>query len=174
MESVENDEGKVVLVTGGARGIGYAISKVFYSNGYTVVISDLDEDAAKSAILEIDPNKKRTFAIKLDVASSESVDRGIAQIKDKYGKLNVLINNAGNFRQAPSATYSDEDWEFVTGVHLDGTFRCVRAAYPLHKTEHELVNRFDFFNNSTDRIAKKIVLCSFKSRHRSLDPCIGC
>jgi NAD(P)-dependent dehydrogenase (short-subunit alcohol dehydrogenase family) len=133
MESVENDEGKVVLVTGGARGIGYAISKVFYSNGYTVVISDLDEDAAKSAILEIDPNKKRTFAIKLDVASSESVDRGIAQIKDKYGKLNVLINNAGNFRQAPSATYSDEDWEFVTGVHLDGTFRCVRAAYPLLK-----------------------------------------
>jgi len=133
MESIESNVGKVVLITGGARGIGYAISEVFYGKGYTVAMSDLDEDAAKGAILKLDPSQQRTFAIKLDVASSESVNNGISKIKNKYAKLNVLINNAGNFRQAPSATYSDEDWEFITGVHLDGTFRCVRAAYPLLK-----------------------------------------
>ena len=137
MESLQNCDEKIVLITGGARGIGYAIAEVFLSNGNTVVVSDMDEEEAKRAILELDPSANRTLALKMDVSSSQSVDEGIAKIKQKYGKLNTLINNAGNFRQAPSATYSDEDWKFVTGVHLDGTFRCVRSAYSLLKNSIE-------------------------------------
>ncbi|HUW87562.1 MAG TPA: SDR family NAD(P)-dependent oxidoreductase [Candidatus Paceibacterota bacterium] len=123
----------VVLVTGGARGIGFACCQSFYNVGFNVAITDMDADAAQASALELDPTGKRTFAVELNVAKTESANGAFAQVGERFGRIDVLVNNAGNFRQARSATYTDEDWEYVTGVHLDGAFRCSRAAYPFLK-----------------------------------------
>lgn len=123
----------VVLVTGGARGIGFACCQSFYNAGFDVAVTDMDADVAQASALELDPAGKRTFAVELNVAKTESVNGAFAKVGEHFGRIDVLVNNAGNFRQAPSATYTDEDWEYVTGVHLDGAFRCSRAAYPFLK-----------------------------------------
>lgn len=123
----------VVLVTGGARGIGFACCQSFFNAGFDIAVTDLDGEVAQVSALELDPTGKRTIAVELNVASTQSVTVAFAKVGEHFGGMDVLVNNAGNFRQAPSATYTDEDWEYVTGVHLDGTFRCSRAAYPFLK-----------------------------------------
>jgi NAD(P)-dependent dehydrogenase (short-subunit alcohol dehydrogenase family) len=119
----------VVLVTGGARGIGYACCQSFFNQGFNIAVTDIDGDIALESAQMLDRTGKRTFAVELDVASTQSVDSAFATVGEHFGRIDVLINNAGNFRQGPSATYTDEDWDYVTGVHLDGAFRCSRAAY---------------------------------------------
>ena len=123
----------VVLVTGGARGIGYACCQTFYEGGFDVVVTDLDSDVARESARELDPDGIRTLALEMDVSSTQSVDAAIISATDHFGRLDALVNNAGNFLQAPTATYTDKDWDFITGVHLDGAFRCSRAAYPYLK-----------------------------------------
>ncbi|MBC7464093.1 MAG: SDR family oxidoreductase [Actinobacteria bacterium] len=123
----------VVLVTGGARGIGFACCQVFFEAGFNVVVTDMDVELAQSSATDIDPIGERTFALKMDVSATESVDSGMRAAAKHFGRLDVLVNNAGNFLQAPTATYTDADWDLVTGVHLDGAFRCSRAAYPFLK-----------------------------------------
>jgi NAD(P)-dependent dehydrogenase (short-subunit alcohol dehydrogenase family) len=104
--------------------------KQFLDDGYDVVVSDLREDAAQEVAKALDPKGEHVFTVSIDVGSTESVDAGIAKIIERFGRLDVLVNNAGNFRQGLTHTYSDEDWRFITNVHLDGAFRCCRAAYP--------------------------------------------
>jgi len=123
----------VVLVTGGARGIGFACCQVFFEAGFDVVVTDMEIEVAESSAKEIDPSGERTLALTMDVSSTESVDVAMQAAARHFGRLDVLVNNAGNFLQAPTATYTDKDWDFVTGVHLDGAFRCSRAAYPFLK-----------------------------------------
>ena len=123
----------VVLVTGGARGIGYACCQTFYEAGFDVVVTDLDGEVAKESARELDSPGNRTLALEMDVSSTESVDAAISTAGRHFGRLDTLVNNAGNFLQAPTATYTDKDWDFITGVHLDGAFRCSRAAYPYLK-----------------------------------------
>lgn len=120
----------VALVTGSGGALGSEMCKQFLADSYDVVVSDLREDAAQEVAKALDSKGKRVFTIPIDVGSTESVDQGIAKIIERYGRLDVLVNNAGNFRQGLTHTYSDEDWRFITNVHLDGAFRCCRAAYP--------------------------------------------
>ena len=120
----------VVLVTGSGGALGSEMCKQFLEDGYDVIVSDLREDAALEVAKGLDPSGKHVQAVAIDVASTESVDQGIAEIIRRFGRLDVLVNNAGNFRQGLSKSYTDEDWRFITNVHLDGAFRCCRAAYP--------------------------------------------
>ena len=120
----------VALVTGSGGALGSEMCKQFLEDGYDVVVSDLREDAAQEVAKALDPTGKRVFTVPIDVGSTQSVDQGIATIIERFGRLDVLVNNAGNFRQGLTHTYSDEDWRFITNVHLDGAFRCCRAAYP--------------------------------------------
>jgi NAD(P)-dependent dehydrogenase (short-subunit alcohol dehydrogenase family) len=120
----------VALVTGSGGALGSEMCKQFLDDGYDVVVSDLREDAAQEVAKALDPKGEHVFTVSIDVGSTESVDAGIAKIIERFGRLDVLVNNAGNFRQGLTHTYSDEDWRFITNVHLDGAFRCCRAAYP--------------------------------------------
>ena len=120
----------MALVTGSGGSLGSEMCKQFLEDGYDVVVSDLREDAAQGVARTLDPTGDRAFIVPIDVGITESVDDGIAKIIDRFGRLDVLVNNAGNFRQSLTHTYSDEDWRFITNVHLDGAFRCCRAAYP--------------------------------------------
>lgn len=119
----------VALVTGSGGSLGSEMCKQFLEDGYDVVVSDLREDAAQEVAKTLDSTGEHVFTVCIDVGSSESVELGIAKIMERFGRLDVLVNNAGNFRQGKTDTYSDEDWRFITNVHLDGAFRCCRAAY---------------------------------------------
>ena len=125
-----SDSRPVVLVTGSGGALGSEMCKQFLEEGYDVVVSDLREDAAKEVANALDSKGKHVFTVAIDVASTQSVDDGIEAIINRFGRLDVLVNNAGNFRQGLTKSYSDEDWRFITNVHLDGAFRCCRAAYP--------------------------------------------
>ncbi len=125
------DDGRVAFVSGAARGIGLAIAEVFLADGYRVTIGDLAFDDAEAEAARLDPSGERVLAADHDVTDSGSVDRAIAATKEKFGGLDALINVAGTVNPEPSESISDESWSALLGVHLDGTFRCCRAAYPL-------------------------------------------
>ncbi len=120
----------VALVTGSAGALGSEMCRQFLDEGYDVVVSDLRVEAAQEVANSLDEKNEHVFSVGIDVGSTQSVDSGIAAIIDRFGRLDVLVNNAGNFRQGLTKSYSDEDWRFITNVHLDGAFRCCRAAYP--------------------------------------------
>ena len=125
-----NHDRPVALVTGSGGALGSEMCKQFLEDGYDVVVSDLREDAANDVAEKLDSSGERVFTVAIDVGSTQSVDAGIEAVIHRFGRLDVLVNNAGNFRQGWTKTYSDEDWRFVTNVHLDGAFRCCRAAFP--------------------------------------------
>jgi NAD(P)-dependent dehydrogenase (short-subunit alcohol dehydrogenase family) len=120
----------VVLVTGSAGALGSEMCRQFLDEGYDVVVSDLREESAVEVANNLDASGEHVFVVPIDVGSTDSVNSGVQAIIDHFGRLDVLVNNAGNFRQGLTKSYTDEDWRWITNVHLDGAFRCCRAAYP--------------------------------------------
>ncbi len=124
-----SEDRRVAFVTGAARGIGMAVARLFLKNDCDVVIADLKIDEAIATSRELDPSGEHTLALELDVTRTISVDSAIGATVARFGQLDVLVNNAGNFKPEPSETVTDEAWSSVLGVHLEGTFHCCRAAY---------------------------------------------
>ena len=116
--------GRVVLVTGAARGIGSEIARLFCESGARVHVVDMDQEALDA--LEWDAVGRHL----VDVAHAESVDRLVQEIVDHDGRLDVVVNNAGILRDAMLWKMSDADWDTVLNVHAGGTFRITRAAVP--------------------------------------------
>jgi NAD(P)-dependent dehydrogenase (short-subunit alcohol dehydrogenase family) len=127
------DDAPVVFVSGAARGIGLAITEVFLEQGYRVGIGDLDLAEAEAVADRLDAGGERALALAHDVTQTSSVDAAIAATGERFGRLDALVNVAGTVNPEPSAEISDQSWSDLIGVHLDGTFRCCRAAYPLLK-----------------------------------------
>lgn len=125
-----SSQAPVVLITGSAHGIGFATAQKFFANGYNVAISDLSDEDIASALKQLDSQGDRSIGLKVDVTSRQDIEAGVAKIIAKFGRLDVLVNNAGNFRQGATDTYSDSDWDQITSVHLDGAFKASQIAYP--------------------------------------------
>lgn len=125
-----SEEPRVAFVSGAARGIGMAIAETFAANGCAVVVGDLAVDEATEVATRLESSGAQALAVELDVTSSQSVDAAVAAALERYGRLDALINVAGTVNPQPSQEVTDKDWEDLIGVHLDGTFRCCRAAYP--------------------------------------------
>ncbi|MGO9583326.1 MAG: SDR family NAD(P)-dependent oxidoreductase [Acidimicrobiales bacterium] len=125
---MRNYEG-VVFITGSARGIGMATAAEFLDRSSRVVIADVDVDEARDTARHLDPGGERVLAVGLDVRSTGSVESAIAETIARFGRLDVLVNNAGTSNPQPSEAVTDEAWSDLLTVHLDGTFRCCRAAY---------------------------------------------
>src|SRR5437762_1709477 len=123
------DESRVALITGAARGIGMAIAELFVAEGSSVAVSDIDGLEAKSVVERLD-RRGRTLALELDVTSTASADAAVAATVEKFGRLDTLVNVAGTVNPQPSHEVPDADWSALLSIHLDGTFRCSRAAYP--------------------------------------------
>lgn len=122
--------GKIVLVTAGASGIGRAISEAFLDHGCLVHVCDIDEPAIE-AFLHKNPS---TSASVTDVSDRAMVDSLFEDVTERYGHLDVLVNNAGI--AGPMATVENiqpEDWEKTIAVNLNGQFYCARQAIPLLK-----------------------------------------
>ena len=121
-------DGRVALVTGGARGIGGATCAALRAAGFRVAVGDIA--GADEAARKLDPTGSTAFGIVADVTSTSSVDEMVQTVLDRYGRLDALVNNAGTINPEPSHVVSDDSWGRLLEVHLGGTFRCSRAAFP--------------------------------------------
>jgi len=116
--------GKVALITGGARGLGLAVGQALSERGATVVLADLDEAAARSAAEGLE----RAEGVGLDVRDEAQVEQVVAGAAERHGRLDLVVANAGVGRVKPLVEMSLADWREVTSVNLDGVFLTVVAA----------------------------------------------
>jgi len=114
---------RVVLITGGGRGIGAATAEVFAAQGAKVAVSDLDEGPAREVAGPIGG-----FAIACDVSKRESVEAMVEATVKELGRIEVLVTCAGIIRDNLLFKMTDDDWDAVIDTHLKGTFLCARAA----------------------------------------------
>lgn len=122
----------VVLVTGAARGLGQSIAMAFAKKGCRVGVNFHKDEAGACALAgEIEKAGGTALLLKADVASSKEVNAMFDELDAKWGRLDVLVNNAGNVRNRTLFKMTDEEWRDVLAVNLDGPFYCTRAAIPL-------------------------------------------
>jgi NAD(P)-dependent dehydrogenase (short-subunit alcohol dehydrogenase family) len=126
-------EDKIALVTGGGAGIGRAIAETFAREGAKVAIADRDGDAAKEVANAIVKLNGAASAHEVDVTDTAQVKKLMEDIGAAHGRLDVLVNNAGVGERSDFRHLSDEAWDRVWAVNLDGTVRCVREAFNLLK-----------------------------------------
>jgi 3-oxoacyl-[acyl-carrier protein] reductase len=121
-------EGKSVVVTGAAKGIGRAIAELFAREGARIVLADVDDAGAEQAAAKIIADGGQAVAIHTDVAREEDVQAAVDLAVASYGTLDVMINNAGIPRNAPMLEMSIDLWQSVVDVHLRGAWLGTRAA----------------------------------------------
>ena len=124
-------DGKVAIVTGGARGIGKAIVLTLAHEGANPVIIDVDEQEAIKVANEINSIGRNSIAFNVDVSNSAQVEEMVVKVVEKYGHIDILVNNAGITRDALLMRMKEEDWDRVLSINLKGTFNCTRAVMPI-------------------------------------------
>ncbi|RKQ15147.1 glucose 1-dehydrogenase [Ureibacillus endophyticus] len=120
---------KVAIITGAAQGIGKATALLFAQHGAKVVVTDIQLEKAKETVSEINANNGEAIAFKVDITSAEDVEQVFEQTLATYGKVDIVVNNAGfmdNF--SPVGDVQDENWSRVIDINLTGTMRMCRAA----------------------------------------------
>lgn len=118
-------DGRVAVVTGAARGIGFGTATRFSEEGAAVAIIDLDEGAAAEAAAKLPGT---AVGIGADVSDAASVDAAVARVVEELGGIHILVNNAGITRDNLLFKMSEDDWDLVMGVHLKGAFLMTKAA----------------------------------------------
>ncbi|MCX7876821.1 MAG: 3-oxoacyl-[acyl-carrier-protein] reductase [Melioribacteraceae bacterium] len=123
-------ENKIAVITGGAQGIGKATSEKFLNEGAKVIIWDLDDIKANEFVNE---KLNQGFVVefmKVNVANFQEVENATKNVIEKYGKIDILINNAGILRDATLLKMTPEQWQQVIDVNLTGVFNCTKAISP--------------------------------------------
>jgi len=123
---------KIAIVTGGSRGIGKAISELFAKEGATVIIMDLLPQGQKVADSINDSGGKAEYN-QVSVTDKSAVENLFKNVNGKYGKIDILINNAGITRDRTLEKMSEEEWDAVIDVNLKGVFICTQAVVPYMK-----------------------------------------
>lgn len=121
-------EGKVALVTGGARGIGREIGLLFAKEGADVVICDVNKEIASATQKEIEDLGRKSMSFETDVTVFKQVEEMMNLILDNFKHLDILVNNAGITKDNLLLRMSEEDWDKVLNVNLKGVFSCTKAA----------------------------------------------
>jgi 3-hydroxybutyrate dehydrogenase len=119
---------KVAVVTGAASGIGKEIACTFARAGATVVIADLDLAGANAVAAHLRGDGRKAMAVAMDVTDEIQVDAAMAEVVGAYGRIDVLVSNAGVQIVAPLEQFAFADWKRLLAVHLDGAFLTTRAA----------------------------------------------
>src|SRR5207247_3932090 len=121
-------KGKVAIVTGGGSGIGRAIGVGLAGEGASVVVADIDSNSADAVAAELEELGSYALAATVDVSKSDQVDALVEAPVERFGRLDILINNAGRAARGFVSEMPDEAWDSVISVNLRGTFLCSRAA----------------------------------------------
>jgi 3-oxoacyl-[acyl-carrier protein] reductase len=117
---------RVAIVTGGARGIGKAVSELFAKEGATVIIWDLLDEGVQTAKTINEAGGKAEFH-KISVTDKATVNKAAADVHSRFGKIDILINNAGITRDKTLQKMSEDEWDAVIDVNLKGVFLCTQA-----------------------------------------------
>jgi len=120
--------GRAMIVTGGSRGIGAAIAAVLAEHGAGVLVSGRDADRVRSAVKAMEGLPGRVIGLAADAARREDVDRVVDAARQEFGRLDVVVNNAGITSDALLVRMKDDDWDRVMEVNLRGAFLLTRAA----------------------------------------------
>ena len=123
-------ENKVAVVTGANSGVGAAIAKLFAAEGAVVVMTARREAALEEVAGQIEAAGGKTFVMATDISKAEDPERLMAAVEEKYGKIDVLVNNAGILESGlkPVDRFTDEDLDRIIETNQKGTMRCMRAA----------------------------------------------
>ena len=134
MEDIFSLKGSVAFVTGGNGGIGKGIADALASKGSDVVIAARNPDKTAEAVKDIKNRYGvKALGVQLDVAQEASVQEAVKKASDDFGKITILVNNAGvNIRKLPQ-DYAVEEWDWILNTNLRGAFLCCKAIYPSMK-----------------------------------------
>ena len=121
---------QVVIISGSGRGIGAAAAKQFAAQGAKLVINDLNQEPAEQVAAEIVESGSEAIAFAGDVTDLDFPEKIIAACIKEYGKLNILVNNAGFTWDAFSHKMTEEQWQAIIAVHITAPFRMIKAAAP--------------------------------------------
>lgn len=119
--------GRVAMVTGGTRGIGLAIARLLADDGASVVVSGRDPGRLESAAKELEALGASVLAVAADAAKREDADRLVEAARERFGRIDVLVNNAGITRDQLLVRMKDDDWDTVMETNLRGVFLMTRA-----------------------------------------------
>lgn len=122
--------GKTTIITGGAQGIGLAISQRFARDGAKVAIWDIDEAAAQRTADELVAAGGKAIACRVDIADRAQVDAAIAAVREVFGPISILVNNAGISNIVPFLDMTEEQWDRMITINLKGVFHCTQAVIP--------------------------------------------
>ncbi|RZI04612.1 3-oxoacyl-ACP reductase FabG [Staphylococcus condimenti] len=125
-----NLKGQVALVTGGASGIGRGISECLFEGGAKVIIGGISEEKGQQAAKELNGD-----FFKLDVRDTSQIQQVIDQVVEKYGKIDILVSNAGVYPQINIENLTEADWDYVQDVNLKGTFFVSQAVLKVMKQQ---------------------------------------
>jgi 3-oxoacyl-[acyl-carrier protein] reductase len=160
-------DGQIVIITGGARGIGEGICKIFCNEGATVALWDVLEEGQTTAD-NISADGGSIFFQKVDVTRQDSVDSAVANIIDNHGKIDVLINNAGIIRDRSILKMTREEWDMVRSVNVDSLFITTKAVLPHMKSANygriisaSSINAFQGAFGQTNYSASKAAIVGF-------------
>lgn len=133
-------DSSVAIITGGAQGIGKAITKALLEKGWITVIADTDREAGEETVSELEKLGTIEF-IQTDVANESQVEKLTEQAVRQFGGIDLLVNNAGTAINKPLETLSLDEWNRVLGVNVTGAFLCAKHAAPeLRKREGCIIN----------------------------------
>ena len=137
------EEKKVVLITGGARGIGRKVAEVYAKNGYDVVINYVSDKTDVEGIKkEIEKRGVKCTLVKADVSKAEEVEKMVEQAIQEFGKIDVLVNNAGITRDCLLMRMSEEEFDKVIEINLKGTYLVTKQVikYMMKKRQGSIIN----------------------------------
>ncbi|MFT5916832.1 MAG: 3-oxoacyl-[acyl-carrier protein] reductase [Bacteroidia bacterium] len=124
-------EGQIAIITGGARGIGEGACKVFCEAGATVALWDVID--GQPVVDELTKNGGKIFYQKVDITKREEVETAVSKIMNDHGRIDILINNAGIIRDKSFVKMSDDEWNSVLNVNLNGAFNTCKVVVPIMK-----------------------------------------
>ncbi|PHS39708.1 MAG: dehydrogenase [Robiginitomaculum sp.] len=150
-------ERRVVIVTGGAKGIGYACVDRFLEDGDNVVIADIDKQAGKAAIEKLGADADRVLYVATDVSDKLSVHNLIAETLGKFGRIDVLVNNAGIIIKGGALDLDVEDFDKVLAVNLRGAFMVAQAV------ARHMVEEIDNNDDRSGRARRAVCIVNMSS-----------
>jgi 3-hydroxybutyrate dehydrogenase len=127
-QSMNSLEGKVALITGAASGLGKAIAELYAQHGASVAIADINQQAADAVAAQINAAGGKALGVAMDVTSEDAVNAGTDKVVAAFGRLDILISNAGVQIINPIEQFAFADWKKMLAIHLDGGFLTTKAA----------------------------------------------
>ncbi len=128
-------QNKVAVITGGAQGLGKAIALGMGREGAKVVVADLQADKAKSVAGELASHGAEALGVEVNVASEISVKKLAEEALSGFGRVDILVNDAGVYLKSPVVSKSEEDWDKTMDINLGGNFLCARAFVPTMRAQ---------------------------------------